>query len=83
MSQLNELAEIDESLRVIVRRAYDLGRSDALKKVVSVLNEDRPCADRLALMAPDETVQTSEQPEASAVENLTTANPPWWAWRVR
>lgn len=81
MSQSQELAEIDESLRAIVRRAYDLGRSEALKKVVSVLNEDRERADQLALMAPEQSIQLAPEPANQAANERP--NPPWWAWRVR
>ena len=52
--QNHELAEIDASMQAIVRRAYDLGRTEALKKVVDVLSAERPSPDRLALMAPEE-----------------------------
>lgn len=48
-----QLAEIDASLQAIVRRAYELGRGDALKKVVEVLSAEPPASERLALMAPD------------------------------
>jgi ferritin-like metal-binding protein YciE len=81
--QTTELAEIDASLQAIVRRAYELGRSDALKKVVSVLNEDRPCDERLALMAPDEMMHPSDQQQSSNGMETATSAPPWWAWRVR
>jgi hypothetical protein len=79
VAEINELAELDDSLRALVRKAYNMGRSDALKKVVNVLNEDGPREDRLALMAPDETtgVPGSVAPEARS------EGPPWWAWRVR
>jgi len=48
-----ELLDIEASLQTLVRRAYDLGRNDALKKVVEVLNGDRPFAEQLALMGPN------------------------------
>ena len=84
-----ELASIDASLQTLVRQAYDLGRRDALKKVVDVLNTERPCAEPLALMAPDGATQTPtpttqdmpepvEAPPAPAIEET---NKPWWARR--
>ena len=85
-----ELASIDASLQTLVRQAYDLGRRDALKKVVDVLNTDRPCAEPLALMAPDGTGHTSmpatqEMPESVEVPPPPVmeeeANKPWWARR--
>ena len=48
-----QLAEIDASLQAMVRRAYELGRDDVLRKVVDSLRADQPGSERLALMAPD------------------------------
>jgi hypothetical protein len=81
--QTTELAEIDASLKAIVRRAYELGRSEALKKVVSVLNEDRACDERLALMAPDRHPAGSDMPQPDERMEAASSAPPWWAWRVR
>jgi hypothetical protein len=55
-----ELAEIDAAARAIVRRAYDLGRGEALKRVVEVLSSDRPSADQLALKGPEETTPPAQ-----------------------
>ncbi len=54
--QNHELAEINASLQEIVRRAYDLGRSEALKRVLDVLSTEPPAADQLVLMPPAETM---------------------------
>jgi hypothetical protein len=76
--QNRELAEIDASMQAIVRRAYDLGRKEALNRVVEVLNADRP-TDQLALMAPEGT-----QPSGDArYHEEPPARTPWWAVRVK
>jgi hypothetical protein len=74
-----QLVEIDRSLHAIVRRAYDLGRDDALQKVVDVIRADKSCGDRLALMAPETSVLDQNMANGGA------ANPdvPWWARRAR
>ncbi|WP_428490419.1 hypothetical protein [Rhodopila sp.] len=86
----HDLDEIDASAREIVRRAYDLGRSEALKRVVDVLSTDRPSADRLALMAPNETEPSPHETalngaasHAGASNGAASADKPWWAWPVR
>lgn len=79
--QNHELAEIDASLQAIVRRAYDLGRSEALKRVVEVLNADRP-ADQLALMAPDDAAPPASHDNAPNHEEPAVKTP-WWARPVR
>lgn len=79
--QNHELEEIDASMQVIVRKAYNLGRTEALKKVVDVLSAERPEADQLALMAPHEHEPHPEQPVVNGVD--VPAKTPWWAWPVR
>jgi hypothetical protein len=82
----SELTEIEVSLQTLVRRAYDMGRNDALKKVVDVLNADRPCADQLALMAPGTfTPEPESEPEPAIANGQETSRQgkPWWAWPVR
>jgi hypothetical protein len=74
-----QLAEIDASLQAIVRRAYDLGRDDVLKKVVDSLKADQPGSERLALMPPDKAAHEVEA--ARKAEAASTA--PWWAWPIR
>jgi hypothetical protein len=76
-----ELAEIEASLQTIVRRAYDLGRNEALKRVVEVLSTDRP-ADQLALMAPEDTAPGAPHDTASNREERSE-KAPWWAWPVK
>jgi hypothetical protein len=78
--QNHELAEIDASLQAIVRRAYDLGRTEALRRVVDVLSAERP-GDQLALMAPEESVSADHGPTSN--HEKTSANTPWWAWPVK
>jgi hypothetical protein len=91
-----ELEGIEVSLQTLARRAYELGRNDALKKVVAVLNGDRPFAEQLALMGP-EGGSTGSDPGSrepahagSEHENMNGTGPsmgtstaPWWAWPVR
>ncbi len=81
----HELAEINASLQAIVRRAYDLGRTEALKRVIDVLNEDRPTADQLALMAPDKPPDTSHHHSPEKIMNgqQAAAPKPWWAQPAR
>jgi hypothetical protein len=76
----HELKEIDASLQAIVRRAYDLGRTEALKRVVDVLSTERP-VDQLALMAPEETVPSAQDTVSDHAE--TSTKTPWWAWPVK
>ena len=76
-----ELAEIEASLQTIVRRAYDLGRSEALKKVVDVLSVEPPAPDQLVLMAPEETMPAPKEDAPNHEQQSATT--PWWAWRVR
>jgi hypothetical protein len=80
--QNTELLDIEASIQSLVRRAYDLGRNDALKKVVDVLNGDRPFAEQLALMGPKGGTREHEHENMSEPEP-TTAGAPWWAWPVR
>jgi hypothetical protein len=76
--QNTELTEIEASLQVIVRRAYDLGRSDALRKVVDVLSADRPCPAPPALMAPASMTPPAGEEEEPLGAGLPSATPPWW-----
>ncbi|HEX2939437.1 MAG TPA: hypothetical protein VHO91_00205 [Rhodopila sp.] len=86
-----ELMDIESSMQTLVRRAYELGRNDVLKRVVDVLKTDKPAAESLALpspqqMLPDTTEETAHaQPELAAaeVEPVRTTEKPWWAWPVR
>ena len=76
----HQLTEINQSLQAIVRRAYDLGRAEALKRVVDVLSEDRAPAEQLALMAPE----VADAPDRESAMHRRTGAPerPWWAWPV-
>ena len=87
-----ELDEIDASARAIIRRAYDLGRSEALKRVVEVLSDDRPSAEQLALMPPNdavtETAPPVEQPVIPVEQPVmngavSSEKTPWWVWKVK
>jgi hypothetical protein len=72
-----EFEEILTSLQDVVRRAYSLGRADALKQVVQVMQADEQSWKPRALMAP-------ATPEASANQNVVSMperdeQAPWWA----
>ncbi len=56
-----EYDEIMGSLQEIVRRAYNLGRSDAVKQVVKVMQADESTWKPLALSAPAESEPTPLQ----------------------
>ena len=85
--QNSDLTDIEASMQALVRRAYELGRTDALRKVVDVLNTDRPNADQLALTGPTfETHEAEPEPEeAPAPEPMVAGDGkrPWWVWPVR
>ena len=87
-----ELASLEASLQTLVRQAYDLGRRDALKKVVDMLNTERPGEEPLALMAPHEatqtpTIQETTQDMPKSIEApppppvVEETSKPWWARR--
>jgi hypothetical protein len=77
-----ELTDIETSVQTLVRRAYDLGRDDALKKVVAVLNGDRPSAEQLALMGPEGSSHGTQHQDMNGREQVASSRP-WWAWPVR
>jgi hypothetical protein len=71
-------------MQTLIRQAYDLGRRDALKKAIDVLNSDDACAEPLALMAPDGSMPASHTPEPAEAGSLSAApspEKPWWARR--
>ncbi len=82
-----ELVEIDASMRAIIQRAYDLGRRDALKKVVDVLGaEDKSePAEPLALMAPESSSSRMDAPngEETVGMHMVENDRPWWARPLR
>ncbi len=81
--QTSQLAEIDASLKALVRRAYDLGRDDALKQVVDVLKSDRACSEPLALAGPADAAASMPGPELEDAASVQPESRPWWAWPVR
>ncbi len=85
-----QLTEIEATVVSVVRKAYDLGRSDALKKVFAAVNADRGSVEPLALMAPEpepkaKPVAPPEDVEPPKVINGSArpADTPWWAFPVR
>jgi hypothetical protein len=91
----SELDQIEASIRSMVRRAYDLGRSDTLRKVVEELNALDPSAEALADAPPPETEAVDVTATAPVVEAVPAAEAvpapepvfkpmsrptkPWWA----
>jgi hypothetical protein len=59
-----EFEDILTSLQQIVRQAYSLGRSEALKQVVEVLKADAASAKPLALLGPADEPAPSIAPHA-------------------
>ncbi len=80
-----ELAEINASMQALVRRAYDLGRTESLKRIVDVLSADRPPSEKLALMAPDKIMPAEPEYDVEHASNghEPPSEKPWWAWPVR
>ncbi len=85
-----QLPDIEASVLTAVRAAYDLGRSDALKKVVAAVNADRLSPEPLALMAPASAVapESPVPPEPVPPPPLVNGSgrpqeTPWWAFPVR
>ncbi len=74
------MTEINASVQAIVRRAYDLGRAEALKRVVDVLSEDRGSVEQLALMAPDSAAPPDR--DSAMTRPSGASERPWWAWPV-
>jgi hypothetical protein len=81
--QNNELTDIEASVQTLVRRTYDLGRNDALKKVVAVLHGDRPIAEQLALMGPEGQGHEIGLHQVMNGSQPASTSRPWWAWPVR
>jgi hypothetical protein len=91
----SELDQIGASIKSLVQRAYELGRSDTLRKVVEELNALDPSAGFTADLPPaeTETVAVTETAPVLEAEPLPEAAPapepvfkplsrpakPWWA----
>lgn len=75
----SDYEDILESLRKIVRQAYDLGRAEALKQVVEVLKTDPVPPKPLALSAPTppaaEPDRTEPMPAMAAHDAAPKAMP--------
>jgi hypothetical protein len=72
-----QLAEIEALLLSVIRKAYDLGRSDALKKVVAAVNGDRSLSEPLALMAP----ASASPPRADEARSESEHSVHLWAYQ--
>ncbi|HQT79539.1 MAG TPA: hypothetical protein PLD10_21045 [Rhodopila sp.] len=86
--------DIESSMQTLVRRAYELGRNDVLKRVVDVLKTDHQTTEPLALAGPQKVLPEAAledghahaQPELAETGEtgpVTTKEKPWWAWPVR
>ncbi len=92
-----EYKDILASLQALTQRAYQLGRTEALKRVIEVMQADEPPIKPLALMAPTEPAPDtgkSEAAEAISAESPVPASEttlsadadiptPWWSRPVR
>jgi hypothetical protein len=84
-----ELERLEASASTLVRRAYELGWSDALRRVVEEINARSPGAERLDLAPavaeepppPPEAVTPPEPEPAPEPEFKPLKKPakPWWA----
>ncbi len=77
--QNKEFEDILASMEQIVRQAYTLGRSDALKQVVEVLNADPLSVKTLALPGPDHQSAASiatHEADGIAADDNAPASPP-------
>ena len=73
----SEFDQILASLQDVVHRAYVLGRSDALKHVVEVMQSDESLRKPLALAAPSpEPAPIEPEPEAVHAEPSVSARVP-------
>jgi hypothetical protein len=86
----SEYEEILASVQDVVQRAYALGRTEALKRVIEVMKADETPARPLALMAPGAAPAQPKAPiEASThtapVHSATSdeERPAWWARPAR
>jgi hypothetical protein len=83
-----EYQEILSSLQDITHRAYLLGRSEALKRVIAAMQSDDPPPVPLQLMAPTEfpappasdvPPPSAAMPSAHHAEPASEGPAPWWA----
>lgn len=70
-----ELERLEASASTIVRRAYELGWSDALRHVVVELNARNPGSERLELAPPAETPALSVAEEPPPPEAVIPPEP--------
>jgi hypothetical protein len=75
--QSAQLAELEATVLSSVRRAYDLGRDEALKKLVEAVTGS-VAAPPLALPAPAQAVARGELHSPSVTEDRA-ADLPWWS----
>jgi hypothetical protein len=75
--QSAQLAELEATVLSSVRRAYELGRDEALKKLVETVTSSVR-APPLALPSPAQAVARGEPP-LSAVADDRPAPLPWWS----
>jgi hypothetical protein len=76
-----EYQEILSSLQEITQKAYLLGRSEALKRVIAAMQADDPPPVPLQLMAPPEIPPPAAETPAPVSEPAAVSDgpTPWWA----
>jgi hypothetical protein len=80
----SKFSDIDASVQALVRKAYDLGRDEAFRKVADVVNCGRSSSDEtLALMAPDDGTAASNSTNDRPLETVggDESHVPWWQRR--
>jgi hypothetical protein len=80
--QNQHLTDIEASMQALVRRAYDMGRTDALNKIVDMMKADRQGSSPLAIEGPDEDASDMAHEDVNGMAPAR-AESPWWAWPVR
>ena len=89
--------DILAALQALTQRAYQLGRSEALKRVIEVMQASDPPGKPLALMAPAENAPEAAMPDTSedkpAAESIPASQTnlsseanvptPWWSRPAR
>lgn len=89
--QNSELTDLESSVQALVRRAFELGRNDVLKRVVDVLKPEHGSSEPLALAAPKpaQNETTQDSPAAESERQIPDAAPagdaprPWYMRPIR
>lgn len=65
-------------MQALVRRAYDMGRTDALNKIVDMMKDDRQGVSPLAIEGPAEDAAEVGHEEVNGMAPARGESP-WWA----